>query len=83
MNHYAMKRMPPSVQMQQPLTEQLHAGSQGHPLRQFVAHAAELLLQIGLAEQVDSFLKRRDYGRGTTARGARRTQGTSQREQAG
>ena len=31
--------------MQQALTQTLHAGFAGHPLRQFVARAAELMLQ--------------------------------------
>ena len=66
-----MKRIPPSVQMQQALTQQLEAGIQGHPLRQFVARAAELLLQVGLEEQVKAFLGRGHYERRTTLRGWR------------
>ena len=41
-----MKRIPPSVQVQQALTASLQAWFAGHPLRQFVARAAELMLQI-------------------------------------
>lgn len=66
-----MKRIPPSIQMQQALMQNLHAGIQGHPLRQFVARAAELLLQVGLEEQVEAFLGRGHYERGTTPRGWR------------
>jgi transposase-like protein len=62
--------------MQQALTEQLHAGSRGHPLRQFVARAAELLLQVGLEEQVQAFLGRGHYERGPTPRGWRNGYGT-------
>jgi hypothetical protein len=41
---YAMKRIPPSTQMQEALRQDLSAGFAGHPLRQFVRRAAELLL---------------------------------------
>ena len=41
-----MKRIPPSVQVRQALTESLEAWFAGHPLRQFVARAAELMLQV-------------------------------------
>lgn len=58
-----MKRVPPSVQMRQALTQDLQAGFAGHPLRQFVRRAAELLLQVGLEEQVDAFLGRGHYER--------------------
>ncbi len=61
-----MKRIPPSVQMQQALTQTLQAGFAGHPLRQFVARAAELMLQVGLEAQVEAF-----FGRGHYARGSR------------
>jgi hypothetical protein len=43
-----MKRIPPSTQMQEALRQDLSAGFTGHPLRQFVRRAAELLLQVGL-----------------------------------
>src|SRR3974377_776248 len=49
---YAMKRIPPSTQMQEALRHELTAGFAGHPLRQFVRRAAELLLQVGLEEVV-------------------------------
>lgn len=39
-----MKRIPPSVQMEQTLRAQLQAGYASHPLHQFVARAAELML---------------------------------------
>jgi transposase-like protein len=71
-----MKRIPPSVQMQQGLTQSFQAGFAGHPLRQFVARAAELLLQVGLEEQVKVFLGRGHYERGRTSRGWRNGYGT-------
>ena len=43
-----MKRVPPSTQMQEALRTDLTAGFAGHPLRQFVRRAAELLLQVGV-----------------------------------
>ncbi len=58
-----MKRIAPSVQMQQALTQDLWAGFAGHPLRQFVRRAAELLLQCGLEELVTSLLGRGHYER--------------------
>lgn len=62
-----MKRVPPSVQMQQALTQDLQAGFAGHPLRQFVRRAAQLLLQVGLEEQVEAFFGRGPYERNPTA----------------
>lgn len=59
-----MKRIPPSPQMQQALTHDLQAGFAGHPLRQFVRRAAELLLQCGLEELVTELLGRGPYERG-------------------
>jgi len=41
-----MKRIPPSVQVRQALTESLEAWFAGHPLRQFVAREDELMLQV-------------------------------------
>jgi putative transposase len=58
-----MKRIPPSMQMQQALTHDLQAGFTGHPLRQFVRRAAEYLLQCGLEELVTSLLGRGHYVR--------------------
>lgn len=58
-----MKRIPPSTQMREALSHELHAGFQGHPLRQFVRRAAEYLLQCGLEEVVASFLGRQPYER--------------------
>ena len=57
--HDAMKRIPPSIQMQQAFMQNLQAGIQGHPLRQFVARAAKLMLQVGLEAQVEAFSGRR------------------------
>jgi len=51
-----VKRIPPSLQMQQALTHDLQAEFAGHPLRQFVRRAAELLLQCGLEEPVTELL---------------------------
>ncbi|MGH7395769.1 MAG: transposase, partial [Candidatus Methylomirabilales bacterium] len=62
-----MQRIPPSPQMQEALTSDLQAGIQGHPLRQFVARAAQLLLQVGLEEQVNAFFGRGHYERGPAA----------------
>ena len=42
-----MQRIPPSTQMQEALRQDLAVGFAGHPLRQFVRRAAELLLQVG------------------------------------
>ena len=47
MSPYAMQRIPPSPQMREALTAQVQAGHAGHPLRQFVARVAEILLQVG------------------------------------
>lgn len=66
-----MQRIPPSVHMREALTAQLQAAPLGHPLRQFVARAAEYMLQVGLEEQVAAFLGRGHYERGTSPRGWR------------
>ncbi len=58
-----MKRIPPSTQMQEALRQDLTAGFAGHPLRQFVRRAAELLLQVGLEDVVTSVLGRGHYER--------------------
>jgi putative transposase len=58
-----MKRVPPSTQMQEAFREDLAAGFAGHPLRQFVRRAAELLLQVGLEDVVTSVLGRGHYER--------------------
>jgi putative transposase len=58
-----MQRIPPSAQMQEALRQNLQAGFAGHPLRQFVRRAAELLLQVGLEELVTSVLGRGHYER--------------------
>jgi putative transposase len=58
-----MKRIPPSTQMQEALRTDLTAGFAGHPLRQFVRRAAELLLQVGLEDVVTTILGRGHYER--------------------
>jgi putative transposase len=58
-----MKRIPPSTQMQEALRTDLSAGFAGHPLRQFVRRAAELLLQVGLEDVVTTVLGRGHYER--------------------
>jgi transposase-like protein len=58
-----MHRIPPSTQMREALRHDLAAGFAGHPLRQFVRRAAELLLQIGLEEVVTALLGRGHYER--------------------
>jgi putative transposase len=58
-----MKRIPPSTQMQEAFREGLTAGFAGHPLRQFVRRAAELLLQVGLEDVVTTILGRGHYER--------------------
>jgi len=65
-----MQRIPPSTRMREALTAQLQAAPRGHPLRQFVARAAEDLLQVGLEEQVAAVL-----GRGHDERGPPRAAG--------
>ena len=62
-----MQRIPPSTQKREALTAQFQAGRAGHPLRQFVARAAELMLQVGLEEQVAAFFGRGHYARGPAA----------------
>ena len=62
-----MQRIPPSAQMQEVLRQNLQAGFAGHPLRQFVRRAAELLLQVGLEELVTSLLGRGHYERAAGA----------------
>jgi len=62
-----MKRVPPSTQMQEALRHDLTAGFAGHPLRQFVRRAAELLLQIGLEDVVTTVLGRGHYERAAGA----------------
>jgi transposase-like protein len=49
--------------MQEALRQDLTAGFAGHPLRQFVRRAAELLLQVGLEDVVTSVLGRGHYER--------------------
>lgn len=58
-----MKRVPPSAQMQEAFRTDLVAGFAGHPLRQFVRRAAELLLQVGLEDVVTTVLGRGHYER--------------------
>jgi putative transposase len=58
-----MQRVPPSTQMQEALRTDLTAGFAGHPLRQFVRRAAELLLQVGLEDVVTTVLGRGHYER--------------------
>ncbi len=58
-----MKRIPPSSQIQEALRQDLAAGFAGHPLRQFVRQAAELLLQVGLEDVVTTILGRGHYER--------------------
>lgn len=58
-----MTRVPPSIQMQQALTQDLQAGFAGHPLRQFVRRAAEYLLQVGVEDVVTAVLGRGHYER--------------------
>jgi transposase-like protein len=49
--------------MQEALRQNLAAGFAGHPIRQFVRRAAELLLQVGLEDAVTSVLGRGHYER--------------------
>jgi transposase-like protein len=49
--------------MQEAFRHDLSAGFAGHPLRQFVRRAAELLLQVGLEDAVTSILGRGHYER--------------------
>jgi transposase-like protein len=49
--------------MQEALRQDLTAGFAGHPLRQFVRRAAELLLQVGLEDAVTTVLGRGHYER--------------------
>jgi hypothetical protein len=50
--------------MEEALTQDLHAGFAGQPLRQFVRQVAELILQVGgVEEQLDAFLGRGHYER--------------------
>ena len=58
-----MKRVPPSIQMQQALSQDLQAGFAGHPLRQFVRRAAEYLVQVGVEDVVTAVLGRDHYER--------------------
>jgi transposase-like protein len=53
--------------MQEALRIDLTAGFAGHPLRQFVRRAAELLLQVGLEDVVTSILGREHYERAAGA----------------
>lgn len=63
-----MQRVPPSRQMEEALAEDLRAGFAGDPLRQFVARAAQFMLQVALEEQVEAFLGRGHYQRGARER---------------
>jgi putative transposase len=69
-----MKRIPPSTQMREAIMSQLAARPSGvpvgpaPPLRAFVARAAELILQVGIEEQLTVFLGRGLYERGGGAR---------------
>lgn len=62
-----MRSVPPSVQKREALTAELDAGVAGAPVRQFVARAAELLLQVGLEAQVAAFFGRAPYERAPEA----------------
>lgn len=63
-----MQRIPPSTRMEEALTADMEVGVAGSPLRQFVARAAQLMLQVALEEQVDAFLGRGYYQRGPRTR---------------
>jgi transposase-like protein len=69
-----MKRIPPSTQMREAVMNQLQAraaavpAGPAQPLRAFVARAAELILQVGIEEQLAGFLGRAQYERGGGAR---------------
>ncbi len=69
-----MQRIPPSTHMREALMSQLDARPSGvpagpaQPLRAFVARAAELILQVGIEEQLGAFLGRAPYERGGGAR---------------
>ncbi len=69
-----MKRIPPSTQMREAIMSQLEVRPSGvpagpaQPLRAFVARAAELILQVGIEEQLAGFLGRAPYERGGGAR---------------
>lgn len=63
-----MQRVPPSRRMEEGLSQDLRAGFAGDPLRQFVARAAQLMLQVALEEQVEAFLGRAHYQRGVRER---------------
>jgi transposase-like protein len=64
-----MQRIPPSTQMREALMTQLELGTPtlpggpAQPFRAFVARAAELVLQVGIEEQLTSFLGRGPYER--------------------
>lgn len=59
-----MPRIPPSTQMREALVTPAPDTPVEHPLRQFVARAAEYMLQVGLEEQLATFLGRAQYERG-------------------
>lgn len=69
-----MKRIPPSTPMREALMSQFEARPSGgpagpaQPLRAFVARAAELILQVGIEEQLTAFLGRAPYERDGGAR---------------
>lgn len=56
-----MRRVPPSVQMQQALIQDFRGGLTGYPLRQFVRHPTEFPVQVGIEEQADVFSGRDHY----------------------
>ena len=61
-----MKRIPPSRKMRQEIEEMLSGWEDaGHPLDNFVRLGARYMLQVGLEQEVEDFLGRAHYRRGS------------------
>lgn len=65
------KRIPPSTQMMQALSEVFRGKGETavHPLDELVRQGARYMLQVGLEEEVSEFLGRGHYSRGERRRG--------------
>ena len=59
-----MKRIPPSVQVREELSQLLEKGTEGHPLDEVFTLSARLMLQEALEGELTAYLGRAHYRRG-------------------
>ena len=61
-----MKRIPPSSKLKQEVEEVLTGGeTEGHPLDSFVRLGARYMLQVSVEQEVEDYLGRAHYHRGS------------------